>query len=102
MAQRWIILVSKMWIRTKIPNTKVSNNDIVNYVVWEKDIWKLKETKAIKDIIWLLKLLLCGYRLQVQVSDKTGTTTFVLFDNEAKKIVYKTAKEIVETYPEVD
>ena len=31
--------------------TKVSNNDIVNYVVWEKKIWKIKETKAIKDII---------------------------------------------------
>ena len=102
MAQRWIILVSKMWIRTKIPNTKVSNNDIVNYVVWEKNIWKLKETKAIKDIIWLLKLLLFRYRLQVQVSDETGTTTFVLFDNEAKKIVYKTAKEFAETYLEVD
>ena len=60
------------------------------------------KTKAIKDIIWLLKLLLCKYRLQVQVSDKTGTTTFILFDNEVKKIVHKTAKEIAETYAKVD
>ena len=84
-----------MWIRTKIPYTKVSNNDIVNYVVWDKNIWKLKETKAIKDIIWLLKLLLCRYI-------QTTTTTFVLFDNEAKKIVHKIAKEIAKTHAEVD
>jgi hypothetical protein len=46
--------------------------------------------------------LLCRYGLQVQVSDETGTTTFVLFDNEAKKIVHKTAKEIAETHAKVD
>jgi hypothetical protein len=68
----------------------------------KKNIWKIEDTKAIKDIIWLLKLLLCRYKLQVQVSDETGTTTFVLFDNETKKIVHKTAKEIAETHAEVD
>ncbi|KAF3955901.1 hypothetical protein CMV_018935 [Castanea mollissima] len=40
-------------------------------------------------------------RIQVQVQDETGSTTFILFDKGAKKIISKTAKELAEMQEEV-
>ncbi|XP_075656237.1 uncharacterized protein LOC142626302 [Castanea sativa] len=42
-----------------------------------------------------------NYRIQVQVQDETGSTTFVLFDKGAEKIISKTAKELAETQEEM-
>ncbi|KAK7832630.1 hypothetical protein CFP56_026248 [Quercus suber] len=38
--------------------------------------------------------------IQVQVQDETGSTTFILFDKGAKKIISKTAKELAEMQEE--
>ncbi|XP_050289755.1 uncharacterized protein LOC126727899 [Quercus robur] len=41
------------------------------------------------------------YRIQVQVQDETGSTTFILFDKGAEKIISKTAKELAEIHEEM-
>ncbi|KAL0000439.1 hypothetical protein SO802_014220, partial [Lithocarpus litseifolius] len=40
------------------------------------------------------------YRIQVQVQDETDTTTFILFDKAAEKIISKTARELAEMQEE--
>ncbi|KAK7851098.1 hypothetical protein CFP56_042952 [Quercus suber] len=41
------------------------------------------------------------YRLQVQVQDDTSSTTYILFDKGAEKIISKTTKELAETQEEI-
>ncbi|GMY08050.1 replication protein A 70 kDa DNA-binding subunit A-like [Fagus crenata] len=41
-----------------------------------------------------------NYRIQTEVEDATGSTTFILFDNEVEKIIPKTAKELAEMQDE--
>ncbi|KAL4606014.1 hypothetical protein ACB092_09G071600 [Castanea dentata] len=77
-----------------------------------------KETVVeIKDLEWNSKtkdlLVTCNakiininnkygcYRIQVQVQDETGSTTFILFDKGAEKIISKIAKELAEMQEEV-
>ncbi|XP_075649731.1 uncharacterized protein LOC142620215 [Castanea sativa] len=68
-------------------------------------IFKTK-VKQIKGVLWCdhcknePKFAVPSYGIQVQVQDETGSTTFVLFDKGAEKIISKTAKELAETQEE--
>nr|POF26918.1 hypothetical protein CFP56_37691 [Quercus suber] len=46
------------------------------------------------------KFAIPSYRLQVQVQDDTSSTTYILFDKGAEKIISKTTKELAETQEE--
>ncbi|KAL0008392.1 hypothetical protein SO802_009894 [Lithocarpus litseifolius] len=60
------------------------------------------KVKQVKGVLWCEccknepKFAVPSYRIQVQVQDKTDSTTFTLFDKGAKKIISKTAKELAE------
>ncbi|KAL4600854.1 hypothetical protein ACB092_11G229800 [Castanea dentata] len=64
------------------------------------------KVKQVKGVLWCErcknqpKFAVPSYRIQVQVQDETGSTTFILFDKGAEKIISKTAKELAEMQEE--
>ncbi|KAF3955903.1 hypothetical protein CMV_018935 [Castanea mollissima] len=64
------------------------------------------KVRQVKGVLWCErcknepKFAVPSYRIQVQVQDETGSTTFILFDKGAKKIISKTAKELAEMQEE--
>ncbi|XP_050256327.1 replication protein A 70 kDa DNA-binding subunit A-like [Quercus robur] len=65
------------------------------------------KVKQVKGVLWCErcknepKFAVPSYRIQVQVQDETGSTTFILFDKGAEKIISKTAKELAEMQEEI-
>ncbi|KAL0009555.1 hypothetical protein SO802_011057 [Lithocarpus litseifolius] len=65
------------------------------------------KVKQVKGVLWCErcknepKFAVPSYRIQVQVQDETDTTTFILFDKAAEKIISKTARELAEMQEEV-
>ncbi|XP_050281086.1 replication protein A 70 kDa DNA-binding subunit A-like [Quercus robur] len=65
------------------------------------------KVKQVKGVLWCErcknepKFAVPSYRIQVQVQDETGSTTFILFDKGAEKIISKTAKELAEMQEEM-
>ncbi|XP_030969013.1 replication protein A 70 kDa DNA-binding subunit A-like isoform X2 [Quercus lobata] len=65
------------------------------------------KVKQVKGVLWCErcknepKFAVPSYRIQVQVQDETGSTTFISFDKGAEKIISKTAKELVEMQEEM-
>ncbi len=41
------------------------------------------------------------YRIQIEVSDTTDSTTFIVFDKEGEQLIGKTAKELADMQDEV-
>ncbi|KAL4625797.1 hypothetical protein ACB092_05G050300 [Castanea dentata] len=64
------------------------------------------KVKQVKGVLWCErcknqpKFAVPSYRIQVQVQDETGSTTFILFDKRVEKIISKTAKELAEMQEE--
>ncbi|KAF3968785.1 hypothetical protein CMV_007371 [Castanea mollissima] len=64
------------------------------------------KVKQVKGALWCErcknqpKFAVPSYRIQVQVQDETGSTTFILFDKGAERIISKTAKELAEMQEE--
>ncbi|KAF3957186.1 hypothetical protein CMV_017780 [Castanea mollissima] len=65
------------------------------------------KVKQVNGVLWCErcknqpKFAVPSYRIQVQVQDETGSTTFILFDKGAERIISKTAKELAETQEEI-
>ncbi|KAM3685740.1 hypothetical protein ACJW31_11G140800 [Castanea mollissima] len=65
------------------------------------------KVKQVKGALWCErcknqpKFAVPSYRIQVQVQDETGSTTFILFDKGAERIISKTAKELAEMQEEI-
>ncbi|XP_030957614.1 uncharacterized protein LOC115979689 [Quercus lobata] len=65
------------------------------------------KVKQVKGVLWCErcknepKFAVPSYRIQVEVQDETGSTTFILFDKGAEKIISKTAKELAEMQEEI-
>ncbi|XP_075636556.1 replication protein A 70 kDa DNA-binding subunit D-like [Castanea sativa] len=65
------------------------------------------KVKQVKGILWCErcknqpKFAVPSYRIQVQVQDETGSTTFILFDKGVEKIISKIAKELAEMQEEI-
>ncbi|KAL4599794.1 hypothetical protein ACB092_11G152200 [Castanea dentata] len=65
------------------------------------------KVKQVKGVLWCercknqRKFAVPSYRIQVQVQDETGSTTFILFDKGAERIISKTAKELAEMQEEI-
>ncbi|KAK4591323.1 hypothetical protein RGQ29_021498 [Quercus rubra] len=65
------------------------------------------KVKQVKGVLWCErcknepKFAVPSYRIQVQVQDETNSTTFILFDKAAEKIISKTAKELAEMQEEI-
>ncbi|KAL0010127.1 hypothetical protein SO802_005235, partial [Lithocarpus litseifolius] len=65
------------------------------------------KVKQVKGVLWCErcknepKFAVPSYRIQVQVQDETDTTTFILFDKAAEKIISKTARELAEMQEEI-
>ncbi|KAM4072485.1 hypothetical protein ACB094_11G141100 [Castanea mollissima] len=64
------------------------------------------KVKQVKGALWCErcknqpKFAVPSYRIQVQVQDETGSTTFILFNKGAERIISKTAKELAEMQEE--
>uniref|UniRef100_A0A2N9HBP6 ATP-dependent DNA helicase n=1 Tax=Fagus sylvatica TaxID=28930 RepID=A0A2N9HBP6_FAGSY len=64
------------------------------------------KVKPTKSFLWCErckaepKFAVPSYRIQTEVEDATGSTTFILFDNGVEKIIPKTAKELAEMQDE--
>uniref|UniRef100_A0A7N2N7L0 Replication factor A C-terminal domain-containing protein n=1 Tax=Quercus lobata TaxID=97700 RepID=A0A7N2N7L0_QUELO len=65
------------------------------------------KVKQVKGVLWCErcknepKFAVPSYRIQVEVQDETGSTTFILFDKGVEKIISKTAKELAEMQEEI-
>ncbi|KAM4072489.1 hypothetical protein ACB094_11G141100 [Castanea mollissima] len=65
------------------------------------------KVKQVKGALWCErcknqpKFAVPSYRIQVQVQDETGSTTFILFNKGAERIISKTAKELAEMQEEI-
>ncbi|KAL0009241.1 hypothetical protein SO802_010743 [Lithocarpus litseifolius] len=65
------------------------------------------KVKQVKGVLWCErcrnepKFAVPSYRIQVQVQDETDTTTFILFDKAAEKIISKTTRELAEMQEEI-
>ncbi|KAL4598102.1 hypothetical protein ACB092_11G035100 [Castanea dentata] len=65
------------------------------------------KVKQVNGVLWCErcknqpKFAVPSYRIQVQVQDETGSTTFILFDKGAERIISKTAKELAEMQEEI-
>nr|XP_023899950.1 replication protein A 70 kDa DNA-binding subunit A-like [Quercus suber] len=64
------------------------------------------KVKQVRGVLWCErcknepKFAVPSYRIQVQAQDETSSTTFILFDKGAEKIIAKTAKELAEKQEE--
>ncbi|XP_065618695.1 replication protein A 70 kDa DNA-binding subunit A-like [Quercus suber] len=65
------------------------------------------KVKQVRGVLWCErcknepKFAVPSYRIQVQAQDETSSTTFILFDKGAEKIIAKTAKELAEKQEEI-
>ncbi|KAF3957708.1 hypothetical protein CMV_017305 [Castanea mollissima] len=86
-------------------NAKIINiNNKYGWYYFACLICKTK-VKQVKGVLWCERCKnqpkFAIPRIQVQVQDETGSTTFILFDKGAEKIISKTAKELAEMQEEI-
>ncbi|KAK4603919.1 hypothetical protein RGQ29_012434 [Quercus rubra] len=100
---------TKLYVNLDIPEVAEIRNKytIVHINVKELLPKGLPKIQDVKGVLWCErcknepKFAVPSYRIQVQVQDETGSTTFILFDKGAEKIISKTAKELAEMQQEI-
>ncbi|XP_030957189.1 replication protein A 70 kDa DNA-binding subunit C-like [Quercus lobata] len=76
--------------------------NVNNICRWYACLKCKKKVKPFKGVLWCErcefepKSAVSRYRIQTKVEDETGSTTFILFDRGAEKIISNTAKELAE------